>query len=306
MNRLKFFLIAAVSIGLFFTMDRPATAGQSLPQRVISLSPIITETIYLVGAQDRLIADTNYCNSPPEAQLKEKIGSVTRMNVEKIIRLRPDLVIASALTSEKQLMILESQSIPIFKSENPKTFKQMCEMTLNIGERLGHGNQAREIVEKAEKEAGRILELTRDLKKPRVFMQIGLKPLHSANKEMFINEYIRYTGGRNIAENESSGIYSREKVLAENPQIILIATMGSSKKAGELEKQRWMAFKAMEAVQSRRVYVLDPELICSPTPMTFVNGLKVILPLVHPHLTDSTAIRLHPVQGEAVLDSSKI
>ncbi len=102
---------------------------------------------------------------------------------------------------------------------------------------------------------------------------------------MFINEYIRYCGGTNIAENESSGIYSREKVIQENPDLILIATMGTSKKAGELEKKRWMSFPSLRAVQGNRVHVLDPEMICSPTPTTFVKGLETIIPLVHPGLT---------------------
>jgi len=253
--------------------------------RVISLSPIVTETIYLVGGQDRLVADTTYCNTPKAAQFKEKIGSVTQMNVEKIIRLKPDLVIASALSREKQLKILEGQSIPILRAQNPKTFEQMCEMTLMIGKTLDREQAARIIVDKAQKQAGRILEQTRNLAKPRVFLQIGLKPLHSANREMFINEYIRYGGGINIAENESSGIYSREKVIRENPGVILIATMGSSKGAGQLERQKWMGFKSLDAVKNNRVYVLDPEMICSPTPDTFVEGLRGVLPLLHPEIS---------------------
>lgn len=271
-------------ISLLFFLTIPAVAGQGIPSRVISLSPIITETIYLLGAKGSLIADTTYCNIPEAAMLKEKIGSVTQMNVEKIIRLHPDLVIASALSREKQLVILEKQSIPIFRAQNPKTFSQMCDMTLTLGQKLGREQKALKIVEQAQKEAEIILEKTRGLEKPRVFLQIGLKPLYSANKEMFINEYIRFAGGVNIAENESSGIYSREKVITRNPDIILIATMGTSQKSGELEKQRWMEFKSIDAVQKNQVFVLDPEMICSPTPATFVMGLRSILPLIHPEV----------------------
>ncbi len=79
---------------------KPNQANTIIPQKVISLSPIITETIYLLNAQDLLIANTSYCNSPEEAQFKEKIGSVIQMNVEKIISLHPDLVIASPLSRE--------------------------------------------------------------------------------------------------------------------------------------------------------------------------------------------------------------
>ena len=286
MNKIRLFL-AVVGILVFWGTAAPAG---TYFQRVISLSPIITETIYLLGAQEKLIGNTTYCNIPGEARFKEKIGSVTQMNVEKIIRLNPDLVISSALSREKQLLILEQQSILVLRAKNPKTFGEICEMTLEIGVTLGREQEAGIIVKKARKEANQILQETKDLAKPKVFLQIGLKPLHSANKEMFINEYIRYGGGINIAENESSGIYSRENVIRENPDVILIATMGTSTKAGKLEKQRWMSFKSIAAVKENRVHVLDPEMILSPTPITFIKGLKMILPLLHPGAAPKSVI----------------
>lgn len=262
-------------------------ADAKIPQRVISLSPIITETIYLLGAQDRLVGNTTYCNMPEAAKHKEKIGSVIQMNVEKIIRLKPDLVIASALTREKQLKMLEKFSIPIVRAQNPKTFDQMCSMTLELGRTLGCIDRARAITSAADAQVQHTLDRTRNLPKPKVFIQIGIKPLHSVNRDMFINEFIRCSGGVNIAENERSGVYSREKVLSINPDIILIATMGSSKKAGFEEQKKWMQHHTMKAVKNNQIHVLDPEWICSPTPTTFVRGLKEILPLIHPELADS-------------------
>jgi len=253
-----------------------------IPQRVISLSPFITETVYLLNAQNLLIANTTYCNVPNEAQLKEKIGSVIQMNVEKIISLRPDLVIASPLSREKQIKTLQKHKIKVIKINNPQTFPQMCDITMKIGKVIGKREAAKKIIEKAAKEVEAIKLKTAHFPKKTVFIQIGLKPLHSANQETFINEYINYGGGINIVENEKSGIYSREKVLKENPDVILIATMGTSKKAGEIEKQRWMNFGSLNATIKKQIYVLDPELICSPTPVTFANGLKKIASLIHP------------------------
>jgi len=260
----------------------PSTDKSNHPQRVISLSPIITETIYLLNAQDLLIADTTYCNVPEQAKRKEKIGSVIQMNVEKIIRLQPDLVIASPLSNKKQIQILQNQHIKVMTIENPKTFPQMCDVTLELGRILGQTDTAEKIVEKAAKKVDVIKLKAARLPKRKVFIQIGMKPLHSANKDMFINEYIKYGGGINIAENEKSGVYSREKVLKENPDIILIATMGTSKKAGEIEKQRWMKFRSLNAAIQKQIHVLDPEIILSPTPVTFAKGLKKVLTLIHP------------------------
>ena len=281
MNKSKNLILGLMVIFLVHGPKALPAAAKGLPQRVISLAPIITETIFLLGAQDQLIANTTYCITPEGARFKEKIGSVTQVNLEKIIRLQPDLVMASGLSREKQLKILENQSIDVFRAKNPRTFEQICQMTLALGLCLGKQDRAERIVDKAQKEAFQILSMTRDLKKPKVFIQIGLKPLYSANKDMFINEWIWFTGGANIAENEPSGIYGREKVLAQNPDIILIATMGTSKKAGQMEKQRWMTFKSLTAARSGRIHVLDPETICSPTPVSFVQGIKDLLPLIH-------------------------
>ena len=269
-----------------------AKKNTGIPQRVISLSPIITETIYLLNAQDLLIANTTYCNMPKEAKFIEKIGSVIQMNVEKIISLHPDLVIASPLSRGKQIKILENQQIKVLQIQNPQTYPQMCNITMKIGKVLGQTDMAKKIIQSAARQVEAVKLKTAHLPKKKVFIQIGMKPLHSANKDTFINEYINYGGGINIAENEKSGIYSREKVLKENPDIILIATMGTSKKAGEIEKQRWMKFHSLTATQKNQIYVLDPELILSPTPVTFAKGLKQVLSLIHPNVGLKSGINL--------------
>ena len=261
-----------------------AGESRSIPERIVSLGPIITETIYLLGADKQLIADTTYCVFPPNAALKEKIGTVTQMNVEKIISLRPDLVLANALTKQKQINILGSLGIRVVKFENSKTFSEMCQMTLKLGRVLGKEEKARLIVESTRKEVDAVIQKTGKLPKKRVFIQIGIKPLHTAVKETLINEYIELAGGENIALNESSGVYSREKVLEENPDVIFIATMGSSRTAGENEKSGWMKFTSINASRNNEIYILDPDIICSPTPVSFVKALKEIAGKLHPDI----------------------
>jgi len=255
-------------------------------QRVISLSPFITETIYLLGAQDKLVADTTYCNMPPQAAQKEKIGSVTQVNVEKIISLRPDLVITSALTRAKQIFILKNQGIRIMEIANPVTFDQICALTLKMGQALGHQDRAAKIAADARAKVQAVRDRVQNFAARRVFIQIGLKPLHTANKEMFINSIIETAGGINIAQNLPSGIYSRERVIQENPDLIFIATMGSSKKAGLLEKKRWMQFLALKAARNHEIHVLHPDIVCSPTPVSFAEGVSRVAARIHPVSAD--------------------
>lgn len=252
--------------------------------RVVSLSPFITETIYLLGAQDQLLADTSYCTVPPEAAQKEKIGSVTRMNVEKIISLQPDLVIASPLSQGKQLKSLRSQGLWIMEIRNPKSFDQICATTLKIGDALGKTAQAQVLVQQSRADVDKICRRVSGLSPRRVFIQIGINPLHTVNKDLFINEYLIRANAVNIAENQPSGVYSREEVIKQNPDVILVATMGSDKKAAAFEKKRWTSFSSLTAARNNEIHVLDPEVICHPTPVSFASSLGHVAGLIHPQI----------------------
>ena len=285
MNRPKLFKTLLVWALVMLCSPAYAAAQASAPAtRVISLSPFITETIYLLGAQDQLLADTTYCTVPPEANQKEKIGSVTQMNVEKIISLQPDLVISSPLSKEKQLKILRSQSLQIMEIRNPKSFDQMCAITLKIGAALGKTAQAKTLIKQASDDVEIVRRQVAGLTARRVFIQIGLKPLHTVNKDLFINEYLILANAVNIAENQPSGVYSREEVIKQNPNVIIVATMGSNKKAADLEKKRWLAFPSLTAAKNNEIHVLDPEVICRPTPVSFASGLKQVAFLIHPEI----------------------
>ncbi len=260
--------------------------GESLttPQRIVSLGPILTEMIYLLKADQQLIANTNYCIAPEEAKNKEKIGSMIEMNVEKIVSMRPDLVLASPLSKEKQLSMLENLGVRVRRTVNPKTFSEMCQLTMTMGELLGKADNARSVIDSAKKNVDAILSVTRSLPKKKVFMQIGIKPLHAANQDTFLNEYIEYAGGINITSSEKTGVYSREKVLKDNPDVILIATMGSSEASGEHEKKVWEQYPSLKASKNKEIYVLNSYLVCSPTVVTFAKAVRVIAQILHPEI----------------------
>ena len=285
-TRLHRLLVALVLItGLIFSLALPARAGELPPpeqRKLICLSPAITELLYLLDAQDQIIANTIYCNVPEASQSKVKVGTMTHANVEKIIYMRPDLVIVSPLSSKKQIRILEAQGIRILMKENPQSFEAMCRLTLEMGRVVGKGEAAAALVAQARKDVAVVEARTRNLPKKRVFIQIGLKPLKTVNKEMFINEYIKLAGGINIAENEPSWVYSRENVIKADPDIILVATMGSAKKARLEQQQRWKAFSALQASTKEQIFILDPDIICSPTPVSFARGLEAVAKIIHP------------------------
>ncbi|MFO8049667.1 MAG: helical backbone metal receptor [Desulfosudaceae bacterium] len=282
--------IIPTSLALLMTLTAyTAALADDLPQRVVSLGPIITETIYLLEAEDRLIANTSYCKVPEAARHKTKVGTVIQFNVEKIVSLEPDLVLASPLARRQQLTLLEKMGIRVIQVENPETFDKMCQMMLDIGRLLGAEEKARAIVSRSRREAKLVRDRVTDLPRKKVFIQIGLKPLHTAPENTFIHEYIQFSGGINVAADSVTGNYSREKVLEKNPDVILIATMGSSQAGAQKEKHTWMNYPALTAVKNNQVHVLDPEIICSPTAVSFVQGLREIAGLIHPQIETEPA-----------------
>jgi len=126
-----------------------------------------------------------------------------------------------------------------------------------------------------------VKDKTKGLKKTKVFIQIGTKPLFTAGKNSFVNDFIEFAGGTNIAKDTEVGIYSREKVLEENPDVIIIVTMGIR---GIKEKEIWQRYKNINAVKNKRIYIIDSYKICSPTPISFVETLKELIKILHPEI----------------------
>jgi len=275
-----FAVAALVLLLLFLAQTRGVEAmEQEIPQRIISLGPSLTEIIYFLGAEDRLIANTVYCNSPPAAREKTKIGTVVQASTERIVSLRPDLVLAIPLSRKNQLRSLEDLGIRVARFETPQSFEAICNQVLKLGKIVGREEKAISVVHTMRAEVKAIRERTRGVAGKRVFVQIGARPLYTVTRDSFVNDFIRFAGGINIAFHESSGIYSREKVLLGNPEVIVIASMGI---AGEKEKAVWMRYPSISAVKANNIHVVEADRICRPTPVTFVDVLREITEIIHP------------------------
>ncbi|MCI5122529.1 MAG: ABC transporter substrate-binding protein, partial [Candidatus Electrothrix sp. AUS4] len=122
----------------------------SFPQRIISLGPINTENVYLLSAEERLVANTNYCVRPEAAKNKEKIGSVMQFSLEKILSLRPDLILATGLTSPVQLKKFRELGLRVEQFPQSASFVEICDQFLRLGELLGLKERAQEVIREAE------------------------------------------------------------------------------------------------------------------------------------------------------------
>ena len=253
-------------------------------RRIISLGPINTENLFLMGAGNSLVGCTIYCNRPPEAQRKEKIGTVLQLDVEKIISLNPDLILATGLTSPEQVAQFTRLGIKVVHFRQPHNFAEICDNFLLMGRLTGHLPQAEQVVAAARRRVEEIRLKTAALPKQKVFLQIGANPLFASVGNAFTNDYLTLAGGTNIAADETRPQYDYERVLAHNPDVILVALMGGDAGVAGEERRKWLNYPVLAAAKSGRVHVIDPDLVCSPTPVSFAKGLALVAGLLHPGL----------------------
>lgn len=269
---------------LFLSLSQTANANQ-YPQRIVSLGPINTENVFLLGAGDRLVANTHYCVRPEAAKTKEKIGSVMQFSIEKIISLNPDLILATGLTRPEQVQQLQAAGIAVIHLPQPRSFAEICSQFLELGKLLGLEKQAEQIVAQAQKKVSTIHSQSSSQPKQKVFLQVGSQPIFASVPSSFTNDFIGLAGGINIAAQQKTGRTNYEQVIAGNPDIIIIAMMGSEVGAAAKEKQKWQKISVINAVKNDRVFIIDPDIACSPSPSTFASTLELVAKLIHPQNT---------------------
>ncbi len=246
-------------------------------KRIVSLVPWVTKSLYLLGEQNRLVGCTSYC--PVEASDHiAVVASAVSVNLEKTLTLKPDLVFASSLTKPETIDNLKKLGIKVVFQPYPKSFEEICYYFVQIGEMAGQSAKAKEIVAQQRARLAKLKSSVPSGKNPGVFIQIGAKPLFCAVPNTFMDDFIRFSGGRNIAADLKTGSITREYVLKQNPDFIFIVTMGM---VAQEEKDNWLKYTALSASKNKKIFILDSDKTCSPTPILFMDALEEILSLIY-------------------------
>jgi ABC-type Fe3+-hydroxamate transport system substrate-binding protein len=255
-------------------------AQNDTPQRIVSVAPAVSRYLSLLGMEEEVVGVTTYCNVP-EFQGKQRIGNIMEVNLEEIIMLKPDLVIATNLTDKKAVQKLRSLNINVEIFDEVKSFDQLCNRFLNLAKVVGKEDIGKEVVLNAKREIADIKEKIKSFSKPKVIVQIGAEPLWVATQNSLISDFVDMAGGVNVGPSAENGLISREYVVKKNPDVIFIIEMGM---AAENEKEIWKKFNTINAVGDERMYIIDSYGVCSPTPSSFVETVKEISKLLHPKI----------------------
>lgn len=256
----------------------------SVPMRIISLAPSITEIIYFLGLGERLVGVTRFSYFPKEAQKKPKVGAYTDINVEKVITLNPDLVIATADGNKRgDVEMLEEARIPVYVV-NPRKVNQVLDTIERLGELCGVADRAKRLVSCLRKRVTSAIKAVRNKGKPLVLLVINVKPLMSVNGSTIHHDIIQLAGGRNMTGDQPITYpkLSMEEVISKGPDVIIISSM---ERRAEFEKARkeWFKWTTLPAVRNGSVYLIDSDLIDRAAPR-IVSGLEEMARLIHPEI----------------------
>lgn len=253
--------------GRTLTLERPAA-------RIVSLAPHVTELLYAAGAGDRVVAAVEFSNYPEEARRLPRVGNSSRLDIERLLALAPDLVIGWQTGNDAgDIARLERLGLRVYVTETGKV-GDIPDDVETMGRLAGTEAAARLA-------AGELRDRLRDLERRyagrepvTVFYQIWERPLMTVNGRHFISDSIRLCGGRNVfaALEPIAPTVSVEAVIAAGPQVIVNS---SSSEDNQAQLAAWRRWTTIAAVRADNLFSVPPDLIARPT-SRIVEGVEIL------------------------------
>lgn len=245
-------------------------------RRAVSLAPNLTEIVFAVGAGDRLVGATSYCNYPAAAKNIRRVSDTLNPNIESIIAVRPQVVLISTASQlETFTKTLEAQEIGVFVT-NPDSLESIYRSIKKIGEIFGVKGRAVELVGELEERVERVRLRNMNEEKPRVFVQIDKNALYTIGKDSYLTDLIELAGGISVTEGVATAYpkISKETALALRPEVIILSASPDNTEPNEV-------FADSPAVKNGRVYRIDADILSRPGPRV-VEALEQIAGYLHP------------------------
>lgn len=257
------------------------------PRRIVSLAPNITEILFALGLGDRIVGVTRYCDYPPEARGREKVGGLLDPDLEKIRALRPDLVIAFRGNPWSALDRLKDLGLKVFVLDIGRTLETVPRTIGLIGRVTLREEEAAALVRSLEAKARALAGLlARAARRPKVFIQLQGLGLSTCGGESYLNDLLKRAGGTNVAGRLKRDWleYSREQLLQDDPEVIIVL---APTEADFAKARTWFetqgGLKEIRAVRTGRVVRLDENAASRFGPRLY-DALFDLARLVHPEL----------------------
>ena len=259
-------------------------------ERIITLAPGMTEVIYALGLEDKLVAVSSACDYPEEALTKDDVGRIDEPNIEKIVSLEPDLVIAESVTKIESLERLSELGIKNIGFK-PVSINDTIDMIEDIAYLTSAAEAGAELTSRMDKEYQQLKELVNDKlenkERKRVFYEIWSDPLYTAGKGTFIDSLIHDAGGYNVArEAEGSWpTFSLESLIDADPEVYISSAHSTPNGLTLDELREREIFREISAFKNDRLYLVDQNLVNRPSPR-IIEGYKQFIQAIFPELKE--------------------
>ena len=248
------------------------------PSTIVSLAPDVTETLFAIGAGDKIKGRTQYCNYPAGVSAIKNVGSMTEPSIETIVDINPELIIAATHYKEEVLKKLQTAKIGIVAKDSPNTLEEMYADILKLGAIVNRNYEARALASSMKSKVETVNMYTNNIKnKPTAYYVVGTGQHgeYTAGKDTFVAELIRVAGGINAADDVTGWKYSLEKLIDKNPDIIFgsewdIDTMTTSPN-----------YKGLKAIKNKNFKAVSVDLFSRPSARATDEGLKLLVEMFH-------------------------
>ena len=256
-----------------------STPSMAAPQRIVSLAPSVTETLFALGVGDRLVGVTTYCDYPPQARLVPKIGSFVSPSVEAVLAKQPDLVVGVRETDREKIKRMERMGLRVVVI-SVASLKETFRSIHSLAGIVGREEAGEKLLSQLQGQIDRIRARIAGAKRRRVLMLVGQRPMVAVGKGTFIDELLTLAGGENIAgaAPQPWPHLPMDYVVAKAPQVIIEGGMGSEREA---PGKNWADLGSIPAVRDGRIYSYASDKILRPGPRVG-EALEEIARLIHP------------------------
>lgn len=249
---------------------------QQEPKRIVSLVPSATEIAFALELEQEVVAVTANDDYPPQVKNLPQVGDM-KINIEQVLAQKPDLVLASTANDQRTIEKLRELKIPVLVTDG-KSIKQIFQAISNIAQATNRAWEADQLIAKMNKQMsatyGRVAEIPKE-KRQKVWIELG-PDLYTVGGDDFLNEVVNLAGGVNVAANEKGWPkISPEQVVKWKPDVI-ISVYGGEKEI--LKRKGW---ESIPAIQNKRVYSIDPNLMSRPGPRV-PQGITQLAKLLYP------------------------
>lgn len=248
------------------------------PLRIVSLSPTYTEVIFALGAGERLVGRTDYCDFPADAAKVTSVGSMTKPSVEKIVELKPDVILVSFMAKE-MVDKIEQTGAKVVQMPSGDSIEGSYKNMTEIGKVLNANEAASKLIENIKTEIASISEKVKGLEPVTAYYVAGFGQSgdYTAGPNTFMNDLIIAAGGDNAGKDAEGWNYTAEKLLEKDPHFLIIGSMAKMTETFKTTEP----YKNLTAVKENRLMEIDDNLISREGPR-MAEGVLLMAKIFHP------------------------